>query len=223
MPRKPRLILPGFPHHVVQRGNRRQPVFFRPDDYRLFRSLLRRACAETGVACWAYCLMPNHVHLVLQPRDESGLATLMRQTQLAYTTHINRREDWSGFLWQGRYFSCPMDEAHALAALRYVELNPVKAGLCPSAEDWPWSSSRHHLGLEEDPMITTPGFVARIPGWRRYLDAGVDPETEARIGLFTRAGCPLGSDTWIAELEASTGRSLRPRRRGRPQKGDRWN
>ncbi|WP_339743240.1 transposase [uncultured Maricaulis sp.] len=225
MPRTARLVLPGCPHHITQRGNRRQRVFFCHEDYALYRHLLGVACRKHGVACWAFCLMPNHVHLVLVPQDETGLAAALHQTHLCYTQRINPREGWSGFLWQGRYFSCPLDEGHALAALRYVELNPVRAGLCEQPQDWPWSSTRHRLRLKRFRLLAEPAFLRRIPDWGRFLAQGLDAATQARIGLFTRTGHPLGAEDWVATLERQAGRSLRPRPRGRPAgaKGDRYN
>ena len=216
MPRTARLILPGCPHHITQRGNRRQCVFFCNEDYAFYRHLLGVACRKHGVACWAFCLMPNHVHLVLVPRDETGLAAAMHQTHLLYTQRVNAREGWTGHLWQGRYFSCPLDEAHALAALRYVELNPVRAGLCQRPQDWPWSSTRHRLGLKRFRLLAAPDFLRRIADWDRFLAQGLDAATQARIGRFTRSGNPLGAEDWVAALEHEAGRPLRPRPRGRP-------
>jgi putative transposase len=220
MPRAARYILPGFPHHVTQRGNRRQQTFFSDGDYQLYLDLLRQGCQRYAVACWAWCLMPNHVHLVLEPPDEAALAALLKQVHQAYTRRINAREKWTGCLWQGRFASCAMDEAHALAAVRYVELNPVRARLCARAEDWPWSSAEAHVNGRPEPMLAEVPFLKRIADWRRYLAEGLDAQTEARIGYFTGTGFPLGAETWIAGLERKAGRSLRPRPVGRPESRD---
>ena len=129
MARLARAVAPGLPHHVTQRGNRRQRTFLHPDDHGLYKALLAEHCRARGVAVWAWCLMPNHVHLVLVPPDAGSLASALGEAHRRYTRHVNLRERWRGYLWQGRFASCAMDEAHLLAAVRYVELNPVRARL----------------------------------------------------------------------------------------------
>jgi len=216
MPRAARYVLPGFPHHITQRGNRRQQTFFSDSDYALYLDLFRTALDKYEVVCWAYCLMPNHVHLVLEPADESSLAAMLKHVHQVYTRRINSREGWTGCLWQGRFASCVMDEGHALAAVRYVELNPVRAKLCERAEDWPWSSAAAHVKGRDDAIVTAIPYLDRISNWGRYLDEGLNAETEARIGYFTGTGFPLGEDRWIADLEHKSGRSLKPKPVGRP-------
>ena len=134
MPRPPRQVLPGIPHHVTQRGNRRQPVFFSDADYARYLSLLGHACRKCGTSVWAWCLMPNHVHLILVPSAESGLGGVLAPVHRNYAWEVNQREGWTGHLWQARFASFPLDEAHLHACLRYVELNPVRARL---AEEGP--------------------------------------------------------------------------------------
>src|SRR4051794_17546370 len=164
MPRAARVVVPGFPHHVTQRGNRRQRTFFREEDYAHYLRLLRFWCAQAGTEVWAWCLMPNHVHLVLVPARKDGLAAALAPVHRRYTWTVNQREGWRGFLWQGRFASSPMDEAHLHACLRYVELNPVRAGLVERAEHWRWSSARAHLGLAAD------GITALGPASERIDD-----------------------------------------------------
>ena len=217
MPRQARLVLPGYPHHVTQRGNRRQQTFFEDTDYALYRDLMAAACAQFRVRCWAWCLMPNHVHLVLEPADEGGLARAVAQAHQRYTRHINAREGWTGYLWQGRFSSCAMDEAHALTAVRYVELNPVKARLSPRAQDWAWSSARYHLGGVADGLTTAVDYLARVPDWERYLADALGPDEEARLGYFTETGYLMGAPDWLAGLETKSSRPLQPRARGRPR------
>ena len=147
MPRCVRLTVPGLPHHVTHRGNHRQRVFFSNGDYRLYVRYLLEACTATGTSVWAWCLMPNHVHLVLVPAAESGLSATLHRTQGRYTRAINAREKLDGQLWQGRFASFVMDENYLLACARYVELNPVRAGLVARAADWPWSSAGAHLEI----------------------------------------------------------------------------
>lgn len=171
MPRAARIVVPDRPHHVTQRGNRRQPTFFGDGDYRFYLSLVREACAAARVAVWAYCLMPNHVHLLLTPRDETGLGRAVKETHRRYTTMINRREGWTGYLWQGRFGSEPLaTDASALAAARYIERNPVEAGLVRRPEEWPWSSAATHLAARDDPLLDTISLLELAPNWRDVLE-----------------------------------------------------
>ena len=138
MARIARVVVPGLPHHVTQRGNRREPVFFETDDYRLYRRLVAAAARRAGTAVWAYCLMPNHVHLIVTPAGADGLRATFAEAHRRYTGAINARFRWTGHLFQGRFGAVVMDEPHLLAAARYIALNPVVAGLVSRAEDWPW-------------------------------------------------------------------------------------
>ena len=188
MSRAPRLVLPGLPHHVTQRGNDRQRTFFRDSDYAYYLALLRLGCRKSGTAVWAWCLMPNHVHLILVPSAGDGLRRALAPTHSCYAVEINRREGRCGHLWQGRFASVPMDEAHLYACLRYVELNPVRAGLARRPEDWRWSSARGHLGLARDPLADAAAMEGRIDDWRAFLDAGLDDEDRDAIRIAERKG-----------------------------------
>jgi putative transposase len=137
MARLPRFVLPGHPHHITQRGNRRERTFFEDGDYELYLDLLADAADRSGVAIWSYCLMPNHVHIIAVPSDEDGLRRTFRHVHRHYTGYINARLRVTGHLWQGRFSSVAMDEPHLVCALRYVALNPVRAGLAERAQDWP--------------------------------------------------------------------------------------
>jgi putative transposase len=214
MARIARVVLPGYPHHVTQRGNRRQPVFFCEQDYRLYLSLMGRACKKALTAVWAYCLMPNHVHLVMVPDSEDGLRAALAESHRRYTCRINSRKGWQGHLWQERFHSFPMDESHLLAAVRYVELNPVRAGLVERAEDWDWSSAKAHLTGRNDKLVQVAPMLKCIPAWRDYLTAGDSTEQADTMRLHSRTGRPLGGDSFIAAAERISGRELRPRKRG---------
>lgn len=174
MPRSARIIYPGAPHHVTQRGNRRQQVFHNDRDYARYVGLLTESCQRENVQCWAYCLMPNHVHLVLVPDDESGLSRAVGRTHRRYTQYFNHNAKSAGLLWQGRFKSSPMDEARLFAACRYIEFNPVRAGLVVRAEDWPWSSVRAHLTGQDDGLVRVGPMQDRVADWEEYLHA-VDP------------------------------------------------
>lgn len=215
MARNPRLTVPGHPHHVTQRGNRCQPTFFSDHDYRLYMHYLSEACRLFGVDVWAYCLMPNHVHLVMVPSTEFALTKAVADTHERYTKAINHRFAWQGHLWQGRFFSVVMDELHLAAAVRYVELNPVRAGLTTSALDYPWSSARAHASGQNDGLVNVAPMISRVGDWQDYLGDEQEVSQIELLRLHTRTGRPLGNACFTSELETMIGRALAPKRRGR--------
>jgi putative transposase len=201
-------VAAGLPHHVTQRGNRGQPVFFGDDDYEAYRALLAESCRAAGVAVWAYCLMPNHVHLILVPSDADGLRAALGEAHRRYTRHVNFREGWRGYLWQGRFASFPMDESHLLACARYVELNPVRAKLVRRAADWRWSSARAHLKGRDDGCVVARPLLELAPDWRDFLAEGLSAPDHAAIQSAERTGRPLGAPRFVARLEKRLGRKL---------------
>jgi len=164
----PRLVVAGYPHHVTQRGNRRMQTFFCDEDYQAYIDILKESLEESLNEIWAYCLMPNHVHLIVVPQVEDGLSALFRQVHRNYSKRINFREKWRGHLWQERFHSFVMSEQHLMIGVRYVELNPVRARLCDRPEDWRWSSAQDHLGLRESDFVKIKPMLDRVPDWKRY-------------------------------------------------------
>ncbi|MGH7022139.1 MAG: transposase [Caulobacteraceae bacterium] len=220
MTRLARVVIPGVAHHVTQRGNRRERVFFGDDDYRFYLRLISRAAKASGTAVWAYCLMPNHVHFIMVPKDVDGLRATFAQAHRRYTSMVNVREQWTGHLWQGRFSSTAMDEAHLYAAIRYVDLNPMRAGLVARAPDWPWSSARAHLAGKDDGVVTVAPVLARVEDFAAYLDEAEDAERIAALRRSRSTGRPIGAKDWLAALEADTGRALTPGKRGpKPRAG----
>ena len=214
MARLARLVIPGMPHHVTQRGNRRQQTFFNDADYAAYLKLMADWCREEAVAIWSYCLMPNHIHLIAVPSSEQGLRWAVGEAHRRYTRRINFREKWRGYLWQGRFASFVMDEPYLLAAVRYVELNPVRAGLVSAAGDWPWSSARAHLSGRDDQLVKVAPLLAMIADWNAFLDSAL-PEEELRdIRGHNRTGRPLGDETFLEHLEQIVGRVVKPQKRG---------
>tara|TARA_A100001037_G_scaffold180427_1_gene161770 strand:- start:266 stop:931 length:666 start_codon:yes stop_codon:yes gene_type:complete len=213
MARLARVVAAGLPHHVTQRGNRRQDVFFGDADYETYIELLAEGCRKAKTALWAYCLMPNHVHLILVPKDPDGLRAALGEAHRRYTRHINTREDWRGYLWQGRFASAPMDEPHLLACARYVELNPVRAGLVRRARDWKWSSARAHLKGADDALATVAPLLALAPDWAAFLRQGLTEDDRDAIRKAERTGRPLGSERFTKRLERRLDRTLA---RGKP-------
>lgn len=214
MPRLARVVVPDLPHHVTQRGNRRQRTFFGDDDYGLYKTILAEQATATGVRVAGWCLMPNHVHLILIPQDGRALAECLREVHRRYTRHVNDREGWRGYLWQGRFGSCVMDEPHCRAALRYVDQNPVRAGLAPRAADWRWSSARIHLHGQADGLTDLALVRGLVDDWAEFLAADERPERQEALRAGVRTGRPLGSPAFLAGLEERLGRPLRRRKPG---------
>ena len=217
MPRPPRLVVPGLPHHVTQRGNYHHAVFDRDGDRRRYMTLLRRACDRYGCRIWAWCLMDNHVHLVLVPERDQSLAHTLNQAHANYARWLHLARGAVGHLWQERFYSCVLDESHLETAVRYVENNPVRAGMVPSAERYDWSSAQAHVHRKDSPWLD-PGcpLEAYVPDWRTYLAGNGDQARVENLRRQTREGRPAGGEAFVRSLEERFGRSLTPRRPGRP-------
>ena len=222
MARLARVVVPGYPHHITQRGNRRLPTFFSDDDYEAYLALMAEQCAACGVAIWAWCLMPNHVHLVAVPETAEALARAVGEAHRRYTRRINFREGWRGYLWQGRFGSFVMQRRHTLAAVRYVERNPVRAGLVRRAWRWPWSSARAHVEGRGDALVGPGGpLVAEVNDWRAFLAAAEDEATVEALRRHGRTGRPWGDLAFLRRLERRLDRRLVPGTPGRPKTGER--
>jgi len=220
MSRSPRIVIPGQPHHVTQRGSHRQDVFFCDEDRALYLELLTYYVKKYGAELLAYCLMNNHVHHLLVPWHEEDLAKIFKPLHSQYAAIINQREGWTGHLWQERFYSSPVDEIYVRHVARYVEQNSWKAGLVTHPTEYAWSSAAVRCGLRVEATVTLKGGWAEILGmgeeWFSYLS---ESECETRVKLmecvFFR-DLPFGSEEFISKLERITGRCLRPRPRGRP-------
>jgi len=219
MPRMARVVVPGVPHHVTQRGNRRMKTFLRKSDYDAYIALMADWCARLGVKVWAYCLMPNHIHLMAVPSSEDVLARAVGEAHRRYSRLVNFREGVRGYLFQGRFGSCVLDERHLLAAVRYVELNPVAAGVVDTAAAYEWSSAAYRLGRERSgPLVADRTLLGRVGDWTTFLQDGID-ETEARrLERALAGGLPCGSAGFVEGLERRFGGRLTPGRPGRPRK-----
>ena len=215
MARLARLVVPGLPHHVTQRGNRRQLTFFEEADYVYYLELISGAAKKSGSEIWCYCLMPNHVHFVVVPSDVDGLRKLFADAHRRYTGYINARLKVTGHLWQGRFGSVVMDEEHLANAVRYVSRNPVRAKLTEKAQDWKWSSVQAHLNGESDGVVTVKPVQERYGDFAHFVDLVPDAKCDyAPLRSSETSGRPLGSDDWIKELERRSKRSLLPQKRG---------
>ncbi len=219
MARFPRLVIPGVPHHVTQRGNGRAQTFFDDQDYALYRALLADAAKKAGSEVWAYCLMPNHIHAIIVPRDEDGLRATFADAHRRYTNYVNVRNGKTGHLWQGRFGSVAMDDAHLAHAIRYVSLNPVRAGLAKKAKDWQWSSVGAHLAGQDDALVQVAPVLERTGDFARFLAEPFDADADfASLRKSERSGRPLGASDWIVRLEVEAGRPLAPQKRGPKKK-----
>lgn len=214
MARLARAVFPGLPHHVTQRGNGRAQTFFDESDYAAYRELLREHCAAANVAVWAWCLMPNHVHLILVPDDSDGLRRALSRVHRTYAGLINARLRRSGHFWQGRFGCVAMDEPHLLAAFRYVALNPVRAGLVGRARDWRWSSASAQLGLGGDGITAVDATRERIADFSALLAEAENEEATMRLRRAETIGRPVGSADFVERLESGYDRRLRPAKRG---------
>jgi putative transposase len=214
MSRIARAVVPGLPHHVTQRGNRRGKVFFEEGDYALYRDLLAERCGKLGVEVWGWCLMPNHVHLILVPRSADGLARAIGETHRRYTAFVNARARQTGHLFQACFASAVMDEEHLMAALRYVSLNPVRAKLVKRAEDWRWSSVRAHLKGINDGLTTVQPALDRVPDFASLLKEEPPEDLFDALRRAELTGRPLGGTAFLTRLEKRLGRTLRPQKRG---------
>jgi len=220
MLRMARVVIPSVPHHVTQRGNRREDVFFADADYLRYLELLGQYAGKHDLDIVAYCLMRNHVHLVAVPRRADSLGAAMKPLHHRYAREINRRNGLTGHLWQGRFFSCPLDDRHFWSAVRYVERNPVRARVVRKAERYRWSSAAAHCHLRADPLLSGDLELAdHVGDWSAWLrDDADDEKIVARLRQCTRTGRPAGDETFIDKLQRLTGRILRPKPAGRPRK-----
>jgi len=214
MARLARVVIPGVAHHVTQRGNGRARTFFCDDDYALYRDLLAQHCRDAAVDVWAWCLMPNHVHLILVPSDTDGLRGALSGVHRRYAGVIHARQRRTGHFWQGRFGAVAMDEEHLAAALRYVSLNPVRARLVARAQDWRWSSTRAHLTGKPDGITARAPIRERFGRFADVLAAEPDADAFARLRAAESIGRPLGDDRFMARAERAAKRRLKPLKRG---------
>ena len=220
MPRIARAVIPDLPHHLTQRGNNRQDVFFVDDDKGVYLDLLQQQSERFGLRVLGYCLMTNHVHLIGLPQREDSLARAVGRTHWLYTQHVNRLHGRSGHLWQNRFHSSPFAAAHLRAAMPYVERNPVRPKLVRRAWRYPWSSAAAHVGDANEGELIDLAHWQRIASAAESREALCQPEREdmvERIRLRPRTGRPLGSDKFLSKLESLVGRRLRPLPAGRPK------
>lgn len=214
MARIARIVVPSIPHHITQRGNRRQAAFFNKGDYHEYIALMSASCHLHGVEIWAYCLMSNHVHLIAVPSKPESLRNAIGEAHRRYTRAINFRNKWRGHLWQERFASFPMDEQYLLAAARYVEMNPVRAHITVDPIFYPWSSARSHISGKDDELVRVKPLLELVPDWQTFLREGVEEQENQRLRIHERTGRPLGDEGFIKRVEHMANRVLHKRKPG---------
>ena len=213
MPRLARVIATDYPHHITQRGNNQQDVFFVDDDRRVYLEFLKEQCDKYSLEPIAYCLMTNHIHLVGIPHKDNSLAKAIGGTHFRYTQYINRMHKRSGHLWQGRFYSCALDDKGLWLAAKYVELNPVRAKICRLPWQYEWSSAGAHIDPKaKSQMLNLSSWRKLISEkeWQNELNSAIDEAQIGRIRLSTHTGRPLGTDGFLSKLEKLLGRRVRP-------------
>ncbi len=218
MPRIARIVVPEMPHHITQRGNRRQRVFFSHHDKKFYLNLLNFYARDKGISFWSFSLMNNHVHFIAVPKYPDSFAKGFGEAHRRYSSMVNLRENWRGYLWQGRFESYPLDEKHLFYSMRYVERNPVRAGLVKRAENYLWSSAKAHVQGEEHFLLDKNYFIQGIPEWKRYLEEPTNKEMLMSFRKHSRTGRPMGGADFIEKLEVITGRSLKKLKPGPKKK-----
>lgn len=220
MPRSSRVTAAGLVYHVTHRGNRRADVFFDREDREVYLRWLAAAGRRHALEVWAFCLMTNHVHLLLRGLRSESLGRALGEVQGRYARRVNEAHGWSGHLWANRFYSHPVAGDGLWAAVRYIERNPVRAGMVTAAEEYPWSSARAHCGLS-GPGILAPGrpFPGRVTDWKSWLEVG-DESRDEELRTAARTGRPVANAELLDQLESELGRSLRSRPRGRPRRAE---
>ena len=218
MPRIKRLVARGYPHHITQRGNYQRPVFEKENDYSQYLEWLRKYSLKYELEIWAYCLMTNHVHFVCVPQRDDSLALTFNTLHMRHAQFVNRRNNARGHLWQGRFYSTILDEKHTYAAVRYVENNPVRAGIVKQAEDYMWSSARDHIDGNVNSGIAGKCYLFEdIKNWRGYLNGKEDTGRVIKIKKNLMTGRPSGSSEFVEKLQKKFKKRLTALPRGRPK------
>lgn len=221
MPRIARVVAIGLPHHITQRGNYQHKVFLGDNDRKQYLSWIKEYSKKYGLSILSYCLMDNHVHFIAIPEKEDALAKTFNTAHMRYSQYLNKKNRVSGHLWQGRFYSCVLDEKHLIVAAKYIERNPVRANVVRKPWEWEWSSSGAHIG-EDKSEIKLKNIFELINmscnEWKAYIGSKEDEDALTDIRKHTLTGRPLGEVSFIKKLEEQLGRSLIAQSRGRPKK-----
>lgn len=215
MARQARIVIPNTAHHITQRGNRGEHVFLEKSDYQTYLDILTEQCKRFDTAIYSYCLLPNQIHLIVEPQKPELMARAIGETHRRYTNNINARQNWRGHLFQDRFFSYPMDEQNTLRAARFIETLPVTAGIAPKCENYLWSSAKSRIKVIENSFLKPFRSFHAIHNWADYLERPMDPNELKTIQTHLQTGRPRGSDLFLDNIEIEIGRTVRPQKRGR--------
>jgi len=222
MPRIARVVAVGIPHHITQRGNYKQVIFRRDRDRTIYLSWLEEYSEKYSLKILAFCLMINHVHFIVIPETENALSKVFNITHMRYSQYFNKTKRLTGHLWQGRFYSCVLDETHFIASVRYVEMNPVRAKLVKTPWEWAWSSAAYHINQDKKPPIKLYDLNKLMnvtsDSWHEFICSKEDPGTIDAIRKHSLTGRPLGSEIFIKKLEKEFGKKMQARPRGKPRK-----
>lgn len=218
MARQARIVIPNTAHHITQRGNRGEQVFFEKADYKTYLDILLEQCERFKLSLFSYCLLPNQIHLIVEPEEPALMARAIGETHRRYSCIINERNNWRGHLFQDRFFSYPVDEQNALRAARFIETLPVTAGIAPKPENYLWSSAKARIKVIENTFLKPFRSFHVVHNWADYLERPMNPDELRTIQLHLQTGRPRGSDLFLDNIEAQIGRSVRPKKRGRKPK-----
>lgn len=219
MARQARVILADTPHHVSQRGNRGEPVFFEKADFETYRALMAEQCRERGIDILAYCLLPNQIHLIAVPTKSDDLARAIGEAHRRYTCYINDKKNWRGHLFQDRFYSCALDEGAVTDAAHFIETLPVTARIAPKPEQYLWSSAKAHLRGRDDPLLAThKPLLELVHDWQGFLAMPLPRQVMDSITLHLQTGRPRGGNVFLDMIEEQLGRRVRAMPVGRPKK-----
>lgn len=219
MARQARITLANTPHHVSQRGNRGEPVFFERTDFETYKTLMAEQCAAHDVSIWAYCLLPNQVHMIACPQKADNLGRAIGEAHRRYTRYINEKKDWRGHLFQDRFYSCALDETAVIDAGHFIETLPVVAGIAPRPENYLWSSAKAHLQDRDDNLLLKyKPLTGTMGDWAGFLAMPLPRKIMDEITLHLQTGRPRGSDQFLSDIERSLGKRVRALPVGRPKK-----
>lgn len=219
MPRIARVVIPGYPYHITQRGNYKQNIFSDDGDKVKYLTLVKEYTERYKVEVLSYCLMVNHIHFIMVPPESDTFGLIFNQISRRYAKYFNYKFDRTGHLWQDRYYSCPLDKDHLFEAMRYIENNPVKAGYVRSPEEYSWSSAQGHIdpSIKDEILADYTPYLEKIENWKEYLNEKQNEHIISNIRLCTKNGRPSGNEDFIQKLEYKTGRILRKIPKGRPK------
>lgn len=219
MPRISRAVAIGYPHHITQRGNYRQSVFKKDEDYVQYLQWLKEYCQKYSLKIWAYCLMRNHVHFIGVPIEEDSLARTFNTLHMRYSQYFNKQSKERGHLWQGRFYSSALDEKHMYAAIRYIENNPVRAKIVEKPHDYKWSSAKAHVYGRKDPILSHNCHLEKsVDNWLAYLLERDEKAVVDNIIQNTKTGRPCGDGSFVSKIEILLRRRLTAFPRGRPRR-----